>query len=127
MSADRPRRQAALITLAAAGVMVGFQFLPRGSSLSPMDFVADRETVLQFCDALNARPPPAATAPAAVTMVLTPPGPLRAGEPAEMGLRLTTISRRAIGPDDLLPRRQGSVELAIADPAGKRLAPVEAK
>ena len=127
MSADWPRRQAALITLVAAGVLVGFRFLPRGSSLSPMDFVADRDTVLQFCDALNSRPPPAAIAPRAVTLVLTPPGPLHAGEAGVVRLRLTTISRKTIRPEDLLPRRQPDVELVVTDPAGRRLPSVRAK
>ena len=126
MNAAFPWRQASLVTLAAAVLLAGFHLLPRGSTLSPMDFVADRETVLQFCDALTSRPPPSAAVVEPVTMILAPLGPLHPGGSGTVLMRLTTISRKPIGPDDLLPRNRPAIRLAITDPAGARLSSVHA-
>ena len=126
MSAPIPWRQAALPTLAAALLLAGFHFLPRGSTLSHMDFLADKATVLQFCDAQNSRPLAAAAGGEPVTMILTPPGAALPAGARTVLLRLTTISHKPIGPDDLLPRDHPAVRLAIFDPAGTLLPPNEA-
>ncbi len=123
MSAVAPGARPRSITLAAALLLAGFHFLPRGSSLTPMDFLADKATVLQFCDARDSRPLAAAAGGEPVTMILTPP----AADGRTASLRLTTISHKPVGPDDLLPRNHPVVRTAIVDPAGTRLPPTDAR
>jgi hypothetical protein len=101
-------RQAALITLGAGAVLAAWHLLPAGSSLTPMDFLADEHAVLQFCDPLNSRPLPVVAGRPPVTLAATGQGVFT----------LTTISGKPIGPADLLPRGHPDLRLTITDPAG---------
>jgi len=117
MSIAAPWRQSALITFGAGIVLAGFYLLPAGSTLTPMDFLADKATVLQFCDPLNSRPLVADAARPAVTLAVTDASKVDAAS-RRVVFTLTTISGKPIGPADLLPRGHPQVQLSIIDPAG---------
>jgi len=117
MSPALPWRQAAFITLGAAAALAGFYLLPAGSSLTPMDFLADKATVLQFCDPRNTRPLEVSAARPAVTLALAKALTVDAAS-RRVIFTLTTISGKPVGPADLLPRGQPKVRVAITGQAG---------
>jgi hypothetical protein len=117
MSIAAPWRQAALITFAAGALLAGFYLLPAGSTLAPMDFLADKATVLQFCDPLNSRPLLADAARPPVTLAVVDASKVDAAS-RRVIFTLTTISGKPIGPADLLPRGEPDVGLLITDHAG---------
>jgi hypothetical protein len=125
MSIAAPWRQAALITFGAGIVLAGFYLLPAGSTLTPMDFLADKATVLQFCDPLNSRPLVADAARPPVTLAVNDAFKVDAASRRVL-FTLTTISGKPIGPDDLLPRGHPEVLLTLTDSAGTRYDPVRA-
>jgi hypothetical protein len=119
MNPGSTARQVALIT-AGAAVLLGVVLflLPGGSDLTPMDFIADRRSVLQFCDPENFRPLPAAQGRPAVTL---------AQEGVRTAFTLTTVSGRPIGARDLLPRGHPVVRVLVSGPSGGAALAAEAE
>jgi hypothetical protein len=116
-----PLRQGAWITLGAGVVLGGFLLLPAGSSLTPMDFLADRGAVLQFCDPQNSRPLQASAGQGPVTLAVTAGPDEGRGVAATAGFTLATASGKPICARDILPRGNPEVRVSIQTGAGGRL------
>ena len=112
----RAWRQIALITIAAVVIFVVIRRLPTGTNLSHMDFRATSTNSIEFCDPLNPQFIPVVAVPSPVTMMLTPAGPLVAGQEARFTLTLKTASGKPIAPEDLVVTHTRLLHLLIIDP-----------
>ncbi len=120
MSAPVSWSRIGLLSLGAAGLFGAYSLLPAGSRLDHMDFLADKASVLQFCDPQNVRPLPTQAGRPAVAMTVQRVPGAPAGKAV---MTLTTISGKPVGPADLLPVGGRKISLEITDAAGGAVHP----
>lgn len=110
----RQWRQAALITVAAAALYLGFRALPVGSDLNHIDFRAGPGAI-EFCDPANPQFIPVVSVRSPVSLTLSTAQLLRAGQDTEVVVRLATATGKPIGENDLLISHTRKLHLLIVD------------
>ncbi len=110
-------RQLLLITIGAIGIYVTLRLLPTGTNLNHMDFRAQGNNSIEFCDPLNPQFIPVIAARSPVTLTLSTVGTPTTGSPVQGAIMLRTSAGKPIGPEDLLIVHTQPLHLLIVDPS----------
>lgn len=110
-------RQIGLLTLGAAGVLVGLRFFRPRPELTHMDFVAGGPGSLEFCNPANPRFLPVVERVSPVLLTVRTEAPPVTGKAVAAVIVLRTNTGKPIGPRDLLPTATQKMSLLIIDPA----------
>lgn len=112
-----PRRQFAVITLAAVAIFSALRLLPTGTSLSHMDFRVDAKNAIEFCDPSNPQFIPVVAVRSPVAMTIASAEPPVVGRELAAVVTLKTAGGKPLAPEDLLIAHTRKLHLLLVDPS----------